>query len=483
MTAPGPAASREGSALAVLGALADRSWEIVGECADARRYNRGLLAGTADIWDNNTLPFFRAAESATPWTREFHARTALRWMADLGTERQAWIRECAAAAGLAIPVGLPRQAPYDGGPEREYDGRVSPPRGRLTPALADGLPGDYDLDAVELRAFGAERAGERLDARLRVRVARRFPAPGAVPGAQAELTVHLTDVGTIDIDITDARSLSVRAWEGGWRVGLGSRGVLRAAGADLFIDDVRWHLSPSGRRADATLPRRVPRDRRRARRPPYVIVARDTDTAAAVMRWAMVVVRRVRFSDAAHEPPLAALHRTFAGAGADVIAAGTHFSFRRREAAYRELLQEWFRRGGPELVPVFREALEMVPHRPDVPGLLPDPAPAPPVPAPIPPGGMLRAVSYVSGHPPGESREDRGQLLVHLAVPPAGGGGERWPMATLEGPDPTGLRLRTEAFTGAAGLVREGGTLSVRDGALTAVTAGEWTRGETGTLS
>ncbi|MFI0943120.1 hypothetical protein [Streptomyces sp. NPDC021020] len=481
MTPDPPApAPRKASALAVLGALVDQSWEIVGACADARRFDRQLLAGTADVWDNNTLPFFRAAESATPWTREFHARTALRWMADLGAARQEWIRDRAADAGLTVPFRLPRQTPLET-VYRDYDGEVCAPAGALTPELAEGLAGDYDLDAAELRSFLAEHSGGRLLAGFSVRVPRRYRVPDARPDSRAELHLHLADVTDIDLDVVGARGLTVRAEGGGWAVGLGSRGTLRGAGADFQVDDLRWHLSPSGRRADATLPPRgrFPFHRPDARRPPYVIVGRNADTAAALMRWAMVTVRRVRFSSAAHEPPLAALHRTFAGAGTDVIAAGAHGSWRRREAAYRELTEEWFRRGGPEMVPVFREGLEMVKHRPDLPGLLPEPDP-PSVPADIPPEARLRAVSYRSESMRWGAREGEGEAQVQLSVPPSADGGEWWGMTALEGRDPAEIRLRGAAFDGPARLVREGGTLTVRDGALTAVTAGEWSRGERG---
>ncbi|WP_052397615.1 hypothetical protein [Streptomyces sp. NRRL F-5123] len=473
---PVPAAGlRKGSSLAVLGALVDQSWEIVGACADARRFDRQLLVRTADVWDNNTLPFFRAAESATPWTREFHARTALRWMADLGESRQQWIRDRAAAAGLTVPFRLPPQAPP--GRYRDYAGQVRPTHEPLTAQIVDALPGDYDLDAADLRSFVIEHSGDRLDARLAVRVPRRYPAPDARPDNFASFAVLLTGVTDVDVDIADARSVTVAAEGGGWALGLGTRGVLRAAAADLAVEDTFWHLSPSGRRADATVPPDSRFRRPGARRPPYVIVGRNADTAAALMRWAMVTVRRARFSSSAHKSPLAALHRTFAGAGSDVIAAGAHRSWRRRDAAYRELTEEWFRRGGPEMVPVFREGLKMVRHRPELPGLLPEPA-APSVPADIPPEARLRALSYERQSRRWGSREGQGELLVHLAVPPPADGGERWRSATLEGLDPAELLLNRAAFTGPAHLVLAGGTLAVRDGALTAVTAGEWSRAE-----
>ncbi|MFI0901273.1 hypothetical protein [Streptomyces sp. NPDC020983] len=475
---PAPAL-RKGSALAVLGALADQSWEFVGVCADARRFDRRLLADTADVWDNNTVPFFRAAESATSWTREFHARTALRWMADLGEERQEWIRDRAAAAGLRVPFRLPRQR--SGELYRDYEGRVSAPYGPLTPQIAGGLPGDYELGAAELRGFGAERSGDRLDARVSVSVPRRYPAPGAKPDSVASLGFFLQGVTGADLDVTDARGLSVRAENGGWALELGARGTLRAASADIHVDDTWWHLSPSGRRADAVLPPDRRFRRPGARRPPYVIVGRNVDTAAAVMRWAMVTVRRVRFSSSAHEPPLAALHRTFAGAGSDVIAAGAHLSWRRRDAAYRELVEEWFRRGGSEMVPVFREALRMVRHRPELAALLPESAPEPPaVPGDVPPGARLRAVFYSAPSVRWDGREDRGEVLVHLAVPPAGEGADRWAMAALKAQGAEELRLSHAAFEGDAGPVREGGTLTAAEGALRAVTAGEWERAEGG---
>jgi hypothetical protein len=209
-----------------------------------------------------------------------------------------------------------------------------------------------------------------------------------------------------------------------------------------------------------------------------VIVARHTDTAAALMRWAMVVVRRVGHSHSVHEPPLAALHRAFAGSGGAVVAAGAHLSFRRREAAYGELIAEWFRRGGPELVPVFREGLERVRHRPETAALLPAADPAPPAPVPLAPEARLRSVAYASASVRWGAREGQGDLLVCLAAPPPPGADPagRWPMAALLGPDPRELRVTAGAFEGAARPAVEGGALTVRDGALTASTAGEWER-------
>ncbi|GHC87184.1 hypothetical protein GCM10007079_31060 [Nocardiopsis terrae] len=59
-----------------LGALLDRSVAQIAEAA-AETYDWPTIQRTADVWDNNTLPLFRAAVAPTAWAREQRARAGL----------------------------------------------------------------------------------------------------------------------------------------------------------------------------------------------------------------------------------------------------------------------------------------------------------------------------------------------------------------------------------------------------------------------
>ncbi|GAB7184587.1 hypothetical protein ATKI12_4418 [Kitasatospora sp. Ki12] len=90
----GTAQGRRNSALALLGALLDRSlMQIADAAADARCFDRETIRAAADVWDNNTFPLFRVATAGTRGGRERRATAALEWMADLGEERRAWMTE------------------------------------------------------------------------------------------------------------------------------------------------------------------------------------------------------------------------------------------------------------------------------------------------------------------------------------------------------------------------------------------------------
>ncbi|MEU1377854.1 hypothetical protein ABZ442_30015 [Streptomyces triculaminicus] len=214
-----------GSALAVLGALLDRSLTQIAEAsADARRFDRELIRATADVWDSNSLPFFRAATADTPSERERRALAALEWMAGFGEERRAWVLEQAAAAGHPVDGLLPPAKPSL--PGRDHQGRVMAPVMAMTPRTAESLAADYDLPAAEVR-----------------------------------------------FDSHDARGVAFRPDEEGTSIGIGARGTLRAVTADVSPDDRCWHLSAAGRRADATTPPRESRPAPRGGRRPRSVVS------------------------------------------------------------------------------------------------------------------------------------------------------------------------------------------------------------------
>ncbi|WP_116244706.1 hypothetical protein [Nocardiopsis sp. FIRDI 009] len=118
-----------GPALAALGALLDRSLTQIADAASAPVFDRRTVRTAADVWDNGTLPLFRAATGPSGNERERRARAVLEWMARLGPERRAWMVEQGAAAGHRIDALL--------GPER----RPGPARrvGALFPLRRGGL--------------------------------------------------------------------------------------------------------------------------------------------------------------------------------------------------------------------------------------------------------------------------------------------------------------------------------------------------------
>ncbi|MDH6130505.1 hypothetical protein, partial [Kitasatospora sp. GP82] len=138
------APGQRGSAVAVLGALLDRSLvQIANAAADARCFDRETLRQAADVWDNNTFPLFWAATAGTRSGRERRALAALEWMASLGEERRAWMLEQASAAGHSLDDLLAPAKPYV--PGRDYLGRVMAPVMAVTPQIAESLAADYDL--------------------------------------------------------------------------------------------------------------------------------------------------------------------------------------------------------------------------------------------------------------------------------------------------------------------------------------------------
>ena len=483
--APGP----RSSALGILGALLDRSLtRIADSAADARRFDRDTIRATADVWDNNTFPLFRAATADTRSARERRALAALEWMAGPGEGRRAWMVEQASAAGHSLNGLLAPAKPCL--PARDHLGRVTAPLTALTPQLAESLAADYDLPSAAVRRLRVERAGTRLVGYLELAVTRSYPVDDGSSPETATLGIPLRDITEVRFDSHDSRGAALRPEADRVSIGIGAHGTLRALSADLHPDDRCWHLSLAGRRADATTPPRGTRPDHAA--PPQEgRLGANATAAATLLHRAMLDLRMVRFVERAHRVPVHDFHRAFAGAGEAILAAGAHRLPHRREAAFRRLIETWARRGGPALGDWFATVLPRTTHRPDLLTGRRDQARADPEadaplrsapdPATVPdqPQAELRLATYTSAHTRHGTRHNA-SALVHLAVPPhpdaaegtEGAEGTPWRLRALRGAAPARFQLRTEAFQGTSqprvtGDANAARHFTLHDGALT----------------
>ncbi|MEV6106196.1 hypothetical protein AB0M28_15970 [Streptomyces sp. NPDC051940] len=457
----------EGSALTGMAALLDRSWTLMGEAAaDARRFDRETVRAVADVWDNNTFPFFRAATARTPWVGERRATRALRWMADLGPERWRWVAEQSARArhpaeGLLLPVPMPGPA------FRDYRGVVVPSPEPLTQSWAAELASGYELSGAVLRSATVERRGDRLTAAVTLSVPRAFDTRADDP---AVLALWLEGVEEVSLDSTDATGADLACTADHVVLGLGRAGLLRAARGHGCLDDPYWHQSAAGRRADALVPARGYR-RRREPSPPRGRLTPAATAAARLLHRAVIEIRMVRVPSEAATTPVEGLCRAFAGSGSGVLDA----SRRGREAAFRELVEGWITRGGTELAPWFAARMrEMEPG--ETRAAAREGQAAPPAP-PTPPSGTrpseagLVLAEYRAEHAKFGVRRAATALAL-LAVPLPGASPEApWRLRTVEVPRPERFRLHTQAFDGAgalriAGRARAAQAMALHEGAL-----------------
>ncbi|MFD4904188.1 hypothetical protein [Kitasatospora purpeofusca] len=457
----GAAPVQRGSAVAVLGALLDRSLvQIADASSDARCFDREAIRVAADVWDNNTFPLFRAATAVTRGGRERRARAALEWMAGLGEERRAWMLDQAAAAGHTLDELLAPAKPYV--PGRDYLGRVMAPVMAVTPQIAESLAADYDLPSAEVRHLQVERTGSRLVGYLELAVARCYPVDDGTSPETATLNIRLSDITEARFDCQDARGVALRPEADGVSIGIGARGTLLAATADLHPDDHCWHLSAAGRRADATTPPRASQSALPGS-PQEGHLGTNAMAAATLLHRAMLHIRMVRSATSAHRVPVRDFQRAFAGAGEAILAAGAHRLPHRREAAFRRLIETWARRGGPALADWFATVLSETAHQPDFLAGLRDQAQghtasdAPRQPAldpsevPGPPQAELRLATYTSAHTRYGTHHNASALL-HLAVPahPGKADGTPWRLRVAQYANPARFQLHTEAFQGAS---------------------------------
>ncbi|MFI5729535.1 hypothetical protein ACIA49_05385 [Kribbella sp. NPDC051587] len=332
----------------------DRSWaEIAALSADARDFDRLGVNRIADVWDNNTSAFVGAACARGAGRREELARQGVRWMADFGTTRYAWVLEQAAAAGHPIELPPPRESAD--GPSRDRQGVVTPGTMELTAEAVDELASDYALESAEVRTLCVQRSEGMLVGDITLAVERRYRSGEQRP---AELRYWFEGVEALRFEQVDRRGARFD-WQAGTAVvSLGDRGFLRAASGTASILDRGWSLSKAGRAADAVLPAWQKREVREPERGPLDGSARE---AAELMRWAMIMVRSSWALSLIHTIPVHEYAQAFTGAGTDILAAGRSF---RREAAFRRLINRWKSRGGDLLRPHFESSLRTEPELP-----------------------------------------------------------------------------------------------------------------------
>jgi hypothetical protein len=326
------------SDIAIFGALFDRSISHIAEASgDARVFDTETIYRLSDVWDNNMYPLVCAATAGWPWQRSRLAGAGLRWMADFGAARRAWMVEMIPSLEDVLPVQEAVTVSCD------LAGNVWPRETPVTAATAAVLGGDYDLSGASVDFVRVERAGRRLDATIAVTVGRRYRTE-VDASRPAILHIVFRDVADLRFDADDTHGLSIECDQGGVVVGIGVDGTIRAATVDVRPDDPMWHGSNAGRAADVVTPHRA--YRQQAVSPAQgSSLSGSARIAAGVLHSAMLEIRMVRYSSTAPNVAVRELCRTFNGAGRDVVTAGV-LRGQRREHAFRELVEAWIARGG-----------------------------------------------------------------------------------------------------------------------------------------
>ncbi|GAA3704805.1 hypothetical protein GCM10022224_082780 [Nonomuraea antimicrobica] len=446
-------------AASALGALLDRSLvQMADASADARTYDRQTIHTVSDVWDNNTFLVFRALAARTSWGRNRRARAALAWMAALGVKRRTWMVEQSAIAGYDLESLLPPPMESDRH-HRDYQGVVRAPTVALTTEVAAGIGVDYDLATAEVRSLVLERLGTRLTGTLAVAARRRYASERPADEV-AELWLWLDEVTDARFDSRDSSGITMGYGTSQVAIGMGKRGILRAVRATIHPDDMAWHLSAAGRALDA----RTPTGPRPSRRTPLPRRQKPLDdgpsAAVTILHHAMLEIRMVRYAHHAGQIPVRSLCLAFAGAGESILAASAHRRASRREKAFRQLVEGWVRKGGPDLAPWFAGRLRDLASkvcgttREWVNSLMPliergfEPGRGPV--SDLPAEAELRLAKYVAAH----TRYDlprAGTALVQLAVPPRPQAerDEVWDLCGLEFENPHLFQVSDTAFHGA----------------------------------
>lgn len=406
-----------GQMLDAWAAVLDRSFEQLAEAsADARTFDRSVVAEVADVWDNNTFAFVAAASAGRASRREDLAREGLWWMADFGAKRHRWVLDQAAAGGHAIDLPAISDA---GGIWRDYAGRVGHRPEPLAAEVASALVVDYDLATARVKYLLAERSRGRLEGTLLVEAERRFTVDADYPAAELDLRFEGLDALRFELD--DARGVALDCDDGMVSVDIGDRGILRASGGTMWNRDRAWHHSRSGRAADAVTPAKIVRPTV----PPRTGRVRGTAQGVAhLLRAAMLEIRMVRYPSWAHQIAVHRLAQTFRGAGTAVLEAGSAF---RRDAAFQRLIDRWSAKAGAELAPWLESTLD---------GRWPEFLAAAPDSSPVVESELL-LVEYSAERPPHPSG-----VVLQLASP-----GEPWQHCGVEVEEPDRFAVRLEAFS------------------------------------
>ncbi|MFI5528341.1 hypothetical protein ACIA8O_07230 [Kitasatospora sp. NPDC051853] len=392
-----------GSALASLTGLLDRSiGQIAEAAADGRTYDRGRIVMLSDIWDNFTVPLVRAVSAATPAEREERARAVLAELVVRGPAKRAWVLEQLGGGWVGeLPPGW-QPLPY-----RNYVARVQPGLSALSPETLAELTADYDPAVAEVRRLWVERAGrDAVSGTLDLTVGRRFAAPGAREAAR--WLVEFEGVAEARFAGADRSGAEFGCDDAGVTVRLGTGGLIRAAAAEVRVEDVHWHDSAAGRRADAVVPPLDP-DRPRPARGGEPELGAAAYQVASVLHTAMLELRSVRYAHRVGRVAVSEICRLLAGAGRGLLAAAGS------EAGMRRVYEEWEARCPAD-----------EPDGPDGPSDSDGPSG---------PDGQVRFVSWSAAE---ESRPDA--ALVNLALPPLEGDGP-WRMAARRYPEPAVFRL------------------------------------------
>ncbi|TMR34637.1 hypothetical protein [Nonomuraea zeae] len=288
--------------------------QMVEASADARTYDRETIHRVSDVWDNNAIPLFHALGARTSWGRDRRARAALAWMAALGLERRKWMVEQSAIAGYALEPLLPPPV-EDDHHDRNKRGVVRAPMAVLTTDVAVGIGIDYDLATAEVRSLLLERiGGTRWAGTLTVAARRRYAAERPADEV-VELLLWLDGVTEANFDFRDSSGITLGCGTGQVAIGMGKRGILRAAGATILPDDSVWHLSVASRALDERALGRV--------EDPAPGDAGDPNGA----------LRRLRRSDSRPVFVPGPFRR-----GESILGAGAHCRASRREEAFRRLV-------------------------------------------------------------------------------------------------------------------------------------------------
>jgi hypothetical protein len=299
-----------GDAMRLWAARLDDLWAEIAEIsADARTFDRLRLNRIADSWDNSIYPFVGAARDRRPWVREAIARDGLAYL-DWRTR------------------------------ESEYQ--------RLTPAVAAELAGEFDLVGAEVSELTIERSQGRLECRTSI-VVERTEVSYALP----DIYVYCVGVEALRFDADDRFGVGFSWQDGVPVISVGAEGSVRASDVTLWIHHKAWAWSPPSAPPESTRP---PRWRLGRSALPGSALA-----AATLLHDALIQTRSVWALSMTHLVPVRAFGRVFAGAGADILAAGSAV---RRDAAFRRLIERWRTAGGAELASWFDEPLGYLPPEP-----------------------------------------------------------------------------------------------------------------------
>jgi hypothetical protein len=419
----------------------DRSIELIAAAsADARTFDRQLIAQVSDVWDNNTYPFFGAAV-ARDARREVLADQGFGWMASSGSDRREWVLEQATACGHSI--SLPPASYQVGANYRDYRGVVRPAQVPLRSEVAAEIGADYDLTTARVRHLRVERSGGGLGGRLLLAMDRRFTIDRD-DGPSAELDLRFEGIDDVRFELDDSVGVAIAGLDGsdgitaGGDITIGAEGVLRASRATAWIQDSWWHLSAAGRAADA---RTSTGSRPREDLPERGSLGGAAQLAAWVLRFAMLEIRMVRYASMADQIPVHRIARVFGGAGSDVVTLGA----RRwgRDAAFRRLIERWISTGGDDLAPFFRRTLHYFADGRESPSSLrqlardlsPSASDEVSDRSALPPGSEVVLVEYSAA-----SEHHQSSVLVQAAVPENAG----WTLrgAETEQPGRVGVVLR-----------------------------------------